>query len=394
MQVKTFDKKTVELDIKPSKNQNLVALPALIDTHVHFRTPGQNHKENWITGAKAAIAGGVTTVFDMPNNVPATIDTTSLENKKQIIDLQLAQANIPLRHYFYLGATSNNIEEIEKNKNGMMGIKMFMGSSTGNLLTDKKEDQEKVFQKAAELNLVLAIHAEDESKINKNKNAVPNPQLTDHSKIRDREVATKALNQAIELAKKYGTKTYICHVSTKDEVALIRKAKSEQINIFAEVCPHHLFLNDRAYSYLGAKAQMNPPLRTQTDQLALWQGIQDGTIDVISTDHAPHTIAEKLQPYPLSPSGVPGIETYLPLLLNAYHDGKISLAKIVEVTSSNAKKIFGLPENNDLVVVDLNLKKKIRNKSLQTKCRWSPFAGWTLQGWPVYTVLKNKIYKI
>lgn len=395
MKIRTFDKKIIELNLISKKNQTgWLALPALIDPHVHFRTPGHEYKENWITGALAAIAGGVTTVFDMPNNLPATIDTLSLKNKNEIVTAQLNKTGIPLRHHFYLGATPNNIEEIEKNKDKIIGIKMFMGSSTGNLLTDKIDEQEKIFQKAAPLNLIVAVHAEDEIEIKKNKEIIKNPRVADHSKIRSRLAASKALTQALSLGKKYGTKLYIYHISTKDEVELIRKAKSENIKVFAEVCPHHLFLREKDYAYLGAKAQMNPPLRTYTDQLALWQGIKDGTIDTIGTDHAPHTIAEKLKPYPLSPSGVPGIETYLPLLLNAYHEDKITLTKIVELTSANAKKIFNLPENNDLVIIDFNIKKKIRNKSLKTKCHWSPFAGWVLRGWPVYTILKNKIYKI
>lgn len=373
-----------------SANTNIIELPALIDPHVHFRTSGQEHKENWETGARAAIAGGVTTVFDMPNNTPPVIDRQSLTTKQEIIDMQLRKAGIPLRYHLYIGATGENNEEIRKLKNLVIGIKLFMGSSTGSLLVANRKKQEKIFKLAAELDLILAVHAENNARIKNNESGIMNPTVNKHSIIRSREAAIEAVKDAIEMAKKYETKLYICHASTKEEIELIKQAKKEGVKVYAEVTPHHLFLSENDYDRLGTLGQMNPPLRTLDDQNALWKAISDGIIDTIGTDHAPHTLAEKALPYPQSPSGVPGIETVLPLLLNAYSEKKITLEKIAELTHFNIQKIFNLPSNDDRVIVDLDSEKEVENKNLKTKCGWSPFAGMKLKGWPIATILDNK----
>ena len=239
-----------------------------------------------------------------------------------------------------------------------------MDASTGNLLVDKLEDQEKIFKTCAELKLLLAVHAVTSAK------------------------------RAIELAKKYNTKLYICHVSTREEVKLIRQAKKDGLEVYAEVTPHHLFLTENDQKRIGTLGKMNPPLRTTEDKNALWEAVLDGTIDTIGTDHAPHTLAEKVVPEAQAPFGVPGIETSLPLLLNAYNKGKITLEKIVELTHTNPIKIFNLPETGDKVEVDLDLEKEVRNEDLKTKCGWSPFTGQTLRGWPVATILNDKIYNL
>lgn len=393
MKIKTWNNQTLDFNL-PSEfaGRNLVAIPALIDPHVHFRTPGAEHKENWETGAKAAIFGGVTTVFDMPNNSPSTTNEETLKNKKQTINKQLSNINIPLNYFLYIGATGNNNEEIKKIKDQIIGIKMFMGSSTGNLLVDNKEKQEEIFKLAKELNLVLATHAEDEKSIKYKVESIKQPTIKDHSIIRSREAAIVAVKSALEMAKKYGTKLYICHVSTKEEIELIKQAKKDNIKVFAEVTPHHLFLSVNDYNSLGTLGQMNPPLRTTADNEALWEAIFDGTIDTIGTDHAPHTLEEKYKTYPNSPSGIPGLETMLPLLLNAKNQGKITLEKIVELTRTNIEKIFNTPQNNDWTIVDLDLNKEVKNEDLKTKCGWSSFAGINLKGWPVATVLNDKIF--
>jgi len=366
----------------------------IIDPHVHFRTPGAEHKENWESAATAAVAGGVTTVFDMPNNTPSITNEQTLNEKIELVKKQLADTDIPLHHYFYLGATLDNLDEIEKCKDKIIGVKIFMGASTGNLLVSKNEIQEKIFRKCAELSLVVAVHAEDDEIINEQKLKYPQPTIFDHGKIRPDIAAQSAVARAVDLAKKTGAKLYILHASTALEIELIRQAKQEGVSIFAETTPHHLFLDESAYKTLGTLAQMNPPLRTQSDITALWQAIADGTIDTVGTDHAPHTIAEKNLPYPQSPSGVPGIETSLALLLNAYNNGKISLEKIAKLTSQNTQKIFNLPKNNDWVIVDLKKTNIIKNENLKTKCGWTPFINWQITGWPIYTILNNKIYKI
>lgn len=395
MKIKTYQNSYIDLDL-PDKdgNSDFIALPALIDPHVHFRTPGAEYKENWESGANAAINGGVTTVFDMPNNTPSITTLEILEEKIKLVDTQLAKTDINLHRYFYLGATADNLSEIERCKDKIIAVKLFMGASTGNLLVSDHEIQKKIFEKCAALKIVVAVHAEDDDTINKEKENFPNPTVADHGKIRPNIAAAIAVKKAIDLARSSGVTLYILHCSTAQEIELIRAAKKEGLPIFAETTPHHLFLTQTAYTSLGTKAQMNPPLRSQDDQNALWEAINDGTIDTVGTDHAPHTLQDKTQPYPASPSGVPGIETYLPLLINAHNQGKISLQKLVDITSANARKIFNLPQNNDFVLVDLNEEKTIKNENLKTKCRWSPFDGYTLKGSVKYTILNNKIYKI
>ncbi len=393
MQLPAYDHHTIDFENLKINGSNLVALPAVVDPHVHFRVPGGEHKEDWRTGARAAIAGGVTTVLEMPNNTPPITTLTLLRQKKALIDEQLTEVGIPLQYGLYLGATPDNLDEIRAAKDEIVGIKLFMGSSTGNLLVDKLADQEKIFQLAAELNLPVAVHAENEALIKKNKaELAPIDSIAVHSKIRNAEVAASAVAMAIELAEKFGTTLYILHVSTRDEVTLIREAKKKQGTIFAEVTPHHLFLNSDAYEKLGTKAQMNPPLRTREDQEALFAALLDGTIDCVGTDHAPHLLQEKAAAYPASPSGVPGIETSLPLLLDRCNAGKLPLEKLVAITSANARKIFKLQSTNDWVIVDLDKVKEVQDSELKTKCAWSPFNGWKLKGWPVATILNGKIF--
>lgn len=362
----------------------IVTIPALIDPHVHFRVPGGEHKENWQTGAQAALVGGVTTVFDMPNNSPSVTTLELLLHKKKLIDAQLSEAKINLKYHLYLGASKNHIPEIERCRDHIIGVKLFMGASTGDLLVADEESQRKIASECARLNLVLAVHAEDEEIIAENKKKYLHELSPDvHSKIRSPKAAESAVKKIISYARDYGTKIYILHVSTKEEIKLIKDAKKEGLSIYAEATPHHLFFNENAYNYEGLRVQMNPPLRSEEDRIALWAAINDGTIDTIGSDHAPHTLEEKKQPYGQAPSGVPGIETTLPILLDAHNKGKIALEKIVELTSTNIQKIFGLSPNNDKINVDLDLIKTVKNKNLKTKCGWSPFAGKELKGWPV-----------
>ncbi len=373
----------------------LTILPALIDPHVHFRTPGGEQKEDWRSGALAAISGGVTTVIDMPNNNPPCISKKDLEDKKRLIDAQLAEIHIPLRYHLYLGADKNHIDEIGKCKQLIAGIKIYMGCSTGNLVMDDEKALDKVFQIAAQENLLIAVHAEDEKILQENKKrytTVTDPSV--HSQIRERKAAIKATKKAIELAEKYGTQLCILHMSTKEELHLVAEAKKRELLVFAEVSPNHLFLSEKDYHKWGTKVQVNPPLRTEEDCEALWEGIRNGTVDIIGTDHAPHTLEEKKLPYGQAPSGIPGIETLLPLLLNAYHEQKITLEKIVALTRTNIELVFQLQDNNDVVLVDLEMSKEVLDKNLKTKCGWSPYAGMVLKGWPIYTILKGQVFHV
>lgn len=399
--VKTLDGSIADFTIESSSDQTIDAegrltmLPALIDPHVHFRVPGAEHKEDWRTGAQAAIAGGVTTVFDMPNNNPSINTKAALEEKFQIINRQLNEVQIPLRYYLYFGADQNTLDEIGKSAKDIIGVKIYMGSSTGHLLMADDKALDRVFRIAAQENLIVAVHAEDEKIIQTNKEKFGDSRdPAVHSKIRDRKAAVNAVKKAISLAEKYSTRLAVLHLSTKDELELVRKAKQNELLVFCEVTPHHLFLTERDYADWGTKVQVNPPLRSQEDVDALWKGIADGTVDMIGSDHAPHTLEEKAAPYGLAPSGIPGVETTLPLLLNAYNERKISLEKIVELTRINIENIFELQPNPDIVLVDLEKTKEVDDAKLKTKVHWSPFSGRKLKGWPVYTILKGQVFHV
>lgn len=390
-ELKTF---SIASDIQKNiERPDLTIFPGLIDPHVHFRTPGHEYKENWESAALAAITGGYTTVFDMPNTLPPTITKEYFHEKKALIDSQLRNINIPLRYELFFGADKLHLHEIERVKDDIIGIKVFMGCSTGNLVIDDDESLHAVFKIAAQFNLVVAVHAEDEHMMRERK--IKYQERKDypvHSRIRDVDVAVSAVSKAISLARLYGTRLYILHLSTQPEIELVKKAKEEGLPVFAETTPHHLFLNEDHYENLKGRAVVNPPLRTKEHNSALFAAINEGVIDTIGSDHAPHTPSEKAKPYGECPSGIPGIETTLPLLLTAYHEGLLTLEKIVSLTSTRPREIFGLPENDDVVLVDLHQKKEVREDQLKTKCGWSPFAGRILQGWPVYTILKGHYY--
>ncbi len=371
---------------------NLLLFPAMIDPHVHFRTPGQEYKENWISASKAALFGGITTVFDMPNNIPSCTTRKHLIEKKRLIEEQLQKSSASLRYFLYFGADRKNLDEIEKVKDDVIAIKVFMGSSTGNLLIDDDEVLENIFQIASKCNLPIAIHAEDEKRIEQRKSLFKGTSAHLHSLIRDPESACIAIRKAASLAYTYKVKLYILHVSSILELQEIRKAKKTNPYIYAEATLNHLFLDDSFYEKYGTRVLVNPPLRTKEDQEELFKALNDQTIDTIGTDHAPHTLEEKMKPFPEAPSGLPGIETALPLLLNAAQEGKITLKRIQELTSQNIQNIFTLDPINDLLLIDPDYKRKVRIFHSQTG--FTPFMGKTLQGWPLYAVLKNKIFDL
>lgn len=367
-------------------------IPALIDPHVHFRVPGQEWKEDWKSGALAAIRGGVTTVFDMPNNVPPCLTVEDLRTKKAVIDAQLKAVDIPLRYGLYLGADKRHLSEIEKASGEAIGVKVFMGCSTGNLVVDTKEALDEAFRRAASVDLLVAVHAEDEATLLRLKRDGTDPAL--HSQVRGREAAIVATAQALELAAKHGTKLYIVHLSTKEELELVRAAKASGVRVFAEATPNHLFLSEADYAQWGTRVQVNPPLRTLEDQEALWEGIRDGTFDTLGTDHAPHTLQEKSLPYGKAPSGIPGVETLLPLMLNAVNEKRLTLERFVELSHTNIVQIFDLEPFDDEVEIDLSLTQEVDAARLASKSGWTPYAGLPLTGWPVATILKGRRYPI
>lgn len=399
-QVNTLQDGCIDIDIPDGESTvinaaHLTRLPALIDAHVHFRVPGQDYKEDWTHAVRAAFHGGYSCVFDMPNNIPACVSKARLQDKIALIETQLAAADLPLKYELYLGADKNHFDAIDACRDLVCGLKVFMGSSTGDLLMDDESSLHAAFALGAAHDLVVAVHAEDEEMIQARMQSHSDCRdFCCHSIIRSPEVAAAAVKQALSLAKLYGTKLHILHVSTSNELALIREAKAQGIRVSAETTPHHLFLNTDAYASLGAKAQVNPPLREAQHQLALFNAIKDGTIDTLGSDHAPHTLDEKALPYGQAPSGLPGIETNLPLLLNAVAAGQISLSDVVRLTHTRAQEIFDFQAPNHWVLVDLNKQQTVSDAGLKTKCAWSPFADWLLSGWPQFLVTPDRLYDL
>lgn len=371
---------------------DLLALPGLIDPHVHFRVPGLEDKEDWQHASVAALKGGVTTVFDMPNTKPATTTQERLQNKFAIIDGQLAEVDLPLRYKLFFGADKNQFHEIVKVKADIAGIKVFMGASTGDLLMDDESSLHAVYALAKAHGLLIALHAEDELIIRNN--ATKYADQTDfkyHSIIREPQAAVKAVQLVIELAELYQVPSYILHVSTQGELDLVKAAKARGVMVYIETCPHYLFLDDSQYANLNGRGKMNPPLRSKIDQDVLWHALNEGVIDTIGSDHAPHQLNEKEQPLCKCPSGVPGIETTLPLLITAWRENKLSLAKLVALTHDNPQQIFNLPVNDDLVLVDIVNYRELSDAQMASKCHWTPFVGMRLTGFPRYVFTQQRL---
>lgn len=375
------------------EGRTLTVLPALIDPHVHFRVPGGQHKEDWQHAARAAVRGGVTTVCDMPNNNPPCTTLERLIEKRKLIDAQLQEADIPLRYQLYFGADKGHLDQIAIVKRMCPALKIFMGCSTGGLVIDTDAELDTAFRLAKEAGMLVAVHAEDETLLRQARQLYAgSTDYAFHSKIRPREAAIRAVEKALSLCALHEVPLYVLHMSTREELELVRQAKKAGLPVYAEVTTHHLFLSENDYAIHGGFVQMNPPLRTVDDQEALWEGIRDGTIDTLGTDHAPHTQEEKKLPFGQAPSGIPGVETLLPLMLDAVAQGRLSLKRLLELVRFNSEKIFKLPPHDDMVLVDLDLEKEVRAEELASKCGWSPYCGRVLKGWPLYTILKGRVY--
>ncbi len=357
-------------------------LPGVIDDQVHFRDPGLTHKEDLRTGSRACAAGGVTSFLEMPNTVPQTITVDALAEK-----LALADRRCVVNYGFYIGATTDNLTELRR-ASRTPGIKIFMGSSTGNMLVDDQGCLEAIF---AETTLPITAHCEDESTVHANAAALEPPlTIHDHSRIRDHRTAITATLRGIDLAKRHGHRFHVLHVSTAEEAGIL--AERHDL-ITAEVCPHHLFFDVSDYRRLGTLAQMNPSLKTAEDRAALWRGLKEGAIQIIATDHAPHTLEEKDVPYPASPSGVPAVEVVLPLMLNEVNRGGCTLQDLAAWMSDGPARIWDIVGKGrieegydaDLVLVDMEMGRAVRNEEQLTKSGWSPWHGTVLKGWPVRT---------
>ena len=369
---------------------NKIVLPGLMDTQVHFREPGSVDAEDLHSGSRAAIVGGITSVFEMPNTNPPTTNFEEFQKKINI------GKRMYCNHAFYFGATAENYQLLEKLKDldGCCGIKLFAGSSTGNLLVDKEDDIEKVFKHASK---VVAVHSEDEEILKLRKKLIENGNVKTHPVWRNEEVAISSTRKIVKIAKRLNKKAHILHVTTKEEVDFLSQNKG---NITFEITPQHLTIYaPDCYDNLGSYAQMNPPIRDKSHYDRLWYAVRNNYNDTIGSDHAPHLKINKEKPYPNSPSGMPGVQTILPVMLNHMNNGKINLNQIVNFLCKNPVKIFGIKNKGyikknfdaDLTIVDLKKEIEIKNENIESKCGWSPFNGYKFKGVPIYTIIGGDI---
>jgi dihydroorotase len=366
-------------------------LPGVIDTQVHFREPGPTHKEDLESGSRSAVLGGVTAVFEMPNTKPATTSAEALADK-----VERATGRMFCDFAFFVGATRDNVDELAALEllPGAAGVKVFMGSSTGDLLVDDEETLSRV------LNTIrrrASFHAEDEARLKARASLQRGGDPSSHSEWRDAKAALVATERLLRLASAAGKRVHVLHVSTREEMALLALHKDVAS---VEVTPQHLTLeaND-AYEALGTRAQMNPPLRNAAHQEGLWWGLSQGVVDVLGSDHAPHTLEEKAESYPATPSGMPGVQTLVPVMLDHVNAGRLSLARFVDLTSAGPQRLFGIAAKGriavgydaDLTVVDLKAERVIDNDWIGSKCGWTPFAGRKVKGWPVGTFVRGRL---
>ena len=369
----------------------LTVLPGCIDTQTHFREPGSTDTEDLNSGSRAAIAGGITAVFEMPNTNPPTANMIEFKKK-----LDLAKKRMYCNYAFYFGATADNSDELSRlsNLEGCCGIKLFAGSSTGNLLVANEKDIEKVFQNSSK---VVAVHSEDEEILNQNKKLIKKGDVHSHPIWRSEECAISSTRRIVKLAKRYNKRAHILHVTTKQEVDFLSQHKG---NITFEITPQHLtiFAPD-CYNKLGTYAQMNPPIRDKSHYDRLWFAVKNNLNDTIGSDHAPHLIINKEKDYPNSPSGMPGVQTLMPVMLNHVNNGKLSLNQLISLICENPVKIFGIKNKGyikpgfdaDFTIIDMNKKIVIKNENIESKCGWSPFNGFEFKGTPVSTIIAGKI---
>jgi dihydroorotase len=370
--------------------KGLHVLPGVMDTQVHFREPGNEHKEDLDTGTRAAILGGVTTIFEMPNTSPPTTNVQAVQDK-----LARAKGRAHCDYAFYAGATPQNIEELKvlEALPGVCGIKAFLGSSTGSLLLNNPDDILKALKSGKRR---VAVHSEDEDRLIARKHYAELGKPTTHPVWRDAEAARMSTERVLRLARAAGRRLHVLHVTTGDEIPLLAAAKEFAT---AETTPQHLTLSaPECYERLGTYAQMNPPIRDESHRLALWDAVRQGVIDVIGSDHAPHTREEKDKEYPGTPSGMPGVQTLATILLDHVNKGNLTLERFVDLTASGAQRIFGIAGKGriaqgydaDFTIVDLSLTREITNSWIASRCGWTPFDGIKTKGWPVATILRGR----
>ncbi|MEO8667234.1 MAG: dihydroorotase [Bauldia sp.] len=364
-------------------------LPGVIDTQVHFREPGAEHKEDLATGSLAAVMGGVTTVFEMPNTSPLTVTAEALDDK-----LRRARGRMHCDFAFFVGGTHRNVDEIPSLESlpGAAGIKIFMGSSTGDLLVPDDETLAAILSRTRRR---VSIHAEDEPRLRERMDLRRDGDPSSHPVWRDEIAALRATERLVRIARRTGAHVHLLHVSTAEEMDFIRAHKD---HVSVEVTPQHLTLDASAYARIGTRAQMNPPIREARHRARLWAGLADGTADILGSDHAPHTLEEKAKPYPASPSGMPGVQTLVPVMLDHVAAGRLTLERFVDMTSTGPARLFQIAGKGriaagydaDFTVVDLKRRQTITDAWSASRAGWTPYDGMTVTGWPVGTVLRGR----
>jgi dihydroorotase len=372
--------------------RGLHALPGVIDTQVHFREPGLTHKEDFATGTAGAALGGVTAVFEMPNTQPNTLTEADLADK-----LQRAGGRAWCDMAFFIGAAAENAADLARLERlpGCAGVKVFMGSSTGSLLVPDDEALEEVLRHGTRR---VAVHAEDEARLRERLAlAKESGDVAMHPVWRDEETAIRATRRLLALARRTGRRVHVLHVTTAEEMDLLGEAKDIAT---VEVTPQHLTLAaPDCYRELGTFAQMNPPIRAERHREGLWRAVAAGIVDCIGSDHAPHTKEEKARPYPASPSGMPGVQTLLPLLLDHMAAGRLTLDRLVDLTSAGPARIYNIAGKGriaigydaDVTLVDLKARRVIRREWMATRSGWTPFEGREVQGWPKATIVRGQV---
>ncbi len=387
-------KKIGKIELNSSKvydATNKIVLPGIIDTQVHFREPGSTDAEDLESGSRAAVLGGVTSLFEMPNTNPPTSNLIEFEKK-----LQAAKNRMHSNYAFYFGATPENTEQLSKLKNieGCCGVKLFAGSSTGKLLVDKEADIEKVISSS---DRVVSIHSEDEEILRLRKKLIKEGDVHSHPEWRNVECAMSSTRRVVKIAERYNKKIHVLHVTTKEEVDFLAMHKK---NVTFETTPQHLTLYaPDCYDKLGTYAQMNPPLRTKEHYDRLWLAIKNNIVDVLGSDHAPHLKINKEKRYPNSPSGMPGVQTIFPVMLDHVNNEKLTLKQLINLMCENPCKIFGIKNKGylkegfdaDLTIADMNKEVIIKNEMIASKCKWTPFNNYKVKGFPVGTIVNGNL---
>jgi len=369
--------------------RGLHILPGVIDSQVHFREPGLSHKEDLESGSRAAVLGGVTAVFEMPNTDPATTTAEALADK-----VSRAKGRMHCDFAFWVGGTRDNVDAIGELERlpAAAGIKVFMGSSTGSLLVP---DDKGVLAILNAIRRRAAFHSEDEPRLEARKPLRVKGEPASHPLWRDAQAALASTERLVRLAREARAQVHVLHVSTREEIELLALAKDVAS---VEATPHHLTLSDEDYTRLGTKLQMNPPIRSAEHRESVWRGLREGVVDVLGSDHAPHTLEEKARPYPESPSGMPGVQTLVPIMLEHVNAGRLTLERYVDLTSAGPQRIFNIVGKGriaagydaDFTVVDMKRTETIRNSWIASRCGWTPYDGRTVIGWPVGTIVRGR----